>query len=136
MKKKIIVAVCIVVVAALAFAAYTMSPGYRYTVFLFEARGRHRAVESGKGNVEVCRLLFDPPLIYTGRFVDIPEEARVFGVVLVSKGSASKLVTLCAWDEGEKGEFWGCNGPAPVFAQMEESRQECIEAIAEVLRSR
>ena len=127
----------LLIACVLALGLCSCAARYHYDVFVFDDRGLGiQSSESGEGDPQACRLLFDTPGIYMGVAKDIPNNATAFGVVAVTDGNTCKIVPLFEWSDDKGIPDYGCNGPQPCFARGGKSRQELTEAIVAVLKGK
>ena len=133
MRKAAPVIAAVAVLAALG--VWLLLPSYRYACFVFVGPPRLPSQDAfgislrGKGDPEGCSLLLDPPGVYIGPSIDIPEGATVFGTLTVTDGLRIAAIPLHMWEsEGGAVEF-GCNGPSPRFARKASNPEEFLRAV-------
>jgi len=104
----------------------------RYHLIVFE-RSAGKVLAEGIGQPEVCKALFEPAGIYIGPHIDIPQDAEVFGTLVVTRDDQLKALPLYTWHDKTGGMNFGCNGPAPQFAHHAKSREELLASLKQML---
>lgn len=115
--------------------AQTNKVSYHFSVstFKFQTEWFVTPSEEGVGNPDICKYLFMGPLPYNGHYISIPTNATVFGVVVVTDGETSKVIPLFTWSD-KKGNHFGCNGPTPWFARIEDTQEGLLKSIVQAIK--
>lgn len=131
-----IVAVAVVITLAVAL----LLPSHRYACIVLAylpglpSDGNLGFELEGRGDPQNCRLLLDPPGVYVGPRVAIPENAAVFAVLAVTDGETIRAIPLHTWKtEGGATEF-GCNGPSPHFARKASDLKTFLRTVLDAVK--
>jgi len=126
MRQKLIVMLVLTLLGCAGAAEYQVS------LLRFDEGRLATSVKTGPGQDKVCQLLFDPPGVYIGPSIIVPDAATPCGGVLVVSGAQQKLLLLRSWtDEAGKAHF-ACMGPDSVFARQAASLPELLDELAKV----
>ncbi len=103
---------------------------------MFDTQELYKPAGEGEGNPDVCQHLFTPPMSYNGRYIQIPTDATVFGVIAVTDGKTNKIIPLFAWSDDKGSEHFGCNGPTIWYARQKDSAEKLLNSIVKAIKKR
>lgn len=104
---------------------------YRYHVLSF-TKSASKSMATGIANPEACKSLFEPA-VYLGPVIDIPDDAVIWGTLIVTRENDLKAIPLYSWENRKGEKLFGCNGPSPAFALQAKTPAELAEMIAKRL---
>ena len=79
--------------------------GTRYG-FACDVLGTRESV-SGEARADWAEKIFDPPNVYDGPWVSVPDDAKPGGVLVVSRGHDIRVLPITTWTT-KKGELFYC----------------------------
>lgn len=77
-------------------------------------------VFQGQASPDSCKALFESFGSYTGSSIDIPDDTKIFGSLIISCGEETKALPLYTWTSKEGKTVFGCNFPPLAFARFED----------------
>jgi hypothetical protein len=125
---------CAILGVALSVSA--AEPTYHFNAYVFDTQQLYKPAGEGDGNPDVCKHMFTPPMSYDGRYIQIPTNATVFGVIAVTDGNASKIIPLFAWSDEKGAKQFGCNGPTIWYARQEDSAEKLLNSIVKAIKKK
>ena len=129
--------IIILCMSALAIAGRAEAKTYQFASFIFNGNQTiSEPASSGQCQEAVCKLFFERLILYEGKEIRIPNNARIFGVSTVSDGESSRIVPLFEWTDKKGIARYGCNGPSPEFALTAKDRKGLIVKLEGVLRGK
>ena len=111
-----------------AIPSCSSPPTYRYACIL--ADKEPAVLAQGNGKPSVCQDLFNPPAVYMGRDVEIPQTASLWGLLVVSHETNVVAIPLFTWKDQAGGQQFGSSGPSSTFAHQENNQAKFIASIA------
>lgn len=128
--------ILVIISLFIALSASAADKTYHFNAYVFDTQELYKPAGEGEGNPDVCKSLFLPPMIYDGRYVPIPTNATVFGIVAVTDGKTSKIIPLFTWVDEKNKRHCACNGPTPWYARQEDTQEELLKTIIKAIKKK